>query len=221
MSNLFAWRENAEKVYQLYNEKIKGNSEAIKLFHGFKVWYSPVKFNPKILIIGINPGIGESTLDKNINFNESINFEYLPHNPKYILANQIKKVFNEAGLSNMLEKETIKTNYYHIITKDQFKIKFGLELIEKNLSKQYENDAKQIIDDLIRIIKPKYIICEGKSIYDKVVKLYSERGDSKWEYNSGYTKINNPDLTIFGCSRIRSFIKNKSHFSELLREHIK
>ena len=221
MRDLQNWNENTSKIYQSYNQKIKEHEVAKNLFFGYKVWYSPIILNPKILIIGINPGIGEQTINKNINFKESINFEYLASIPNYRLANQIKNVFREAGIFELLETQTVKTNFYHNIIKDQKSIKYGLDLIEKKLSHQYENESKQIIFDLISIIKPKYIVCEGKSTYDKIVKLYDVKGNSVWENNCGLSQIKNPDMTIFGCSRRRNNIKNKSDFSKLLKENIK
>ena len=161
MNDLNIWKENTQKVYEIYNQKIIENNVAKDKFHGFKVWYSPIILNPKILIIGINPGIGEQTPDKKINFKESLEFEYLPDIPKYTLANEIKTVFSEAGLLEVLQKQTVKTNYYHIISKKQSDIKYGLESIDKNLYHQYEKDTKEIIIELISIVKPKYICVKG------------------------------------------------------------
>jgi|GEM_PF-2795097 len=218
MNDLNIWKENTQKVYEIYNQKIIENNVARDKFHGFKVWYSPFILEPKILIIGINPGIGEQTPDKKINFKESLEFEYLPDIPKYTLANEIKTVFSEAGLLEVLQKQTVKTNYYHIISKKQSDIKYGLESIDKNLYHQYEKDTKEIIIELISIVKPKYIVCEGKSIYDRVINLFDAKEKSIWQNDSGFTIINNPEIMVFGCSRRMSRIKNKTVFSNLLRE---
>lgn len=221
MNNLKLWQEKTQKMYEIYNQKIIENNVAKDKFHGFKVWYSPIILNPKILIIGINPGIGEQTQDKKINFKESLEFEYLADIPKYILTTEIKKVFREAGLYEVLEKQTVKTNYYHIISKKQSDIKSGLESIDTNLYRQYEKDTKEIMVELISIVQPKYIVCEGKSIYDRMINLFEAKEKSFWQNDSGYTKINNPEIIVFGCSRRLSRIRNKTGFSNLLSEKLK
>lgn len=220
MNDLNLWRENTQKMYKIYNQKIIENNVARDKFHGFKVWYSPIILNPKILLIGINPGIGEQTPDKNINFNESLEFEYLPQIPKYTLANEMKSVFRSAGLFRLLEEQTVKTNYYHIISKRQSDIKFGLESIDKSLFLQYEKDTKEIMIELIAIINPKYIVCEGATIYHKVINLFEDRQKSVWQNDVGVTKINEPDIKVFGCSRRLSRIRNKKAFADVLKENI-
>ncbi len=220
MNSLTSWKLKSESIYKAYNDKIKNHEKVKNVFHGFKVWYSPVIINPQILIIGINPGIGEQTPNKNINFNESLEFEYLPHIPKYTLANEMKSVFRNAGLFRLLEEQTVKTNYYHIISKRQSDIKFGLESIDKNLYLQYEKDTKEIMIELIAIINPKYIVCEGATIYHKVINLFEDRQKSVWQNDVGVTKINEPDIKVFGCSRRLSRIRNKKAFADVLKENI-
>lgn len=217
---LSAWNGKITKKYEYDNKLINENEDIVKLFGGFKVWYSPVKMNPKVLIIGINPGVGEFRDDKKISINESSVFEYIQDNSEYRLANEIKKVFNEAGLKQILEVDTMKTNFYHIITKKQYEIKFGLNKIEKGHFDKYDTFSSEIIKELIGILKPTYIFCEGKASYDKVIRLFGECKYSEWKNNYGFSKFNENNITVIGCSRQFSNIKNKHDVSVMLKDLI-
>ena len=218
---LASWNEYLKSTYSYYNSLILSHNEPNTCFKGFKVWYSPYKVQPKLLIIGINPGQNEGSCELPISLTESDVFEYLADKKDYRLANQIKRVFSEAGLLKLLQTDTIKTNYYHIITSNQSQIKSGLNRVQRGLFIEYDNHSQEINRRLIDICKPEYIFCEGKYVYDKIINLYADATYSQWEGDCGYTQFEDRGLTIIGCSRRMSNIKNKAALSELLKRVVK
>jgi len=203
-----------------YNKIINSNDEYKNKFGGFKVWYSPVKFNPKFLIIGINPGINETTPSKKIRIKPGDKFEYLNANPVYNLAKFQMDSFRLANLESVFKTDTIKTNFYHIITETEKDIKC-LNKIEKGLYAKYDKDSLLITKKIIDIISPKIILCEGKSIYERLVTVYNKIGD-EWINEQGYTFVSKLNLIILGFSRKRGYNsedKIKS-FSEYLKKVI-
>ncbi|TCC97484.1 hypothetical protein EZ449_21945 [Pedobacter frigidisoli] len=216
---LTEWETPTNEFYEELNALIKEKNLEINAFGGFKVWYSNLIKNPKILIIGINPGKNEKTTAMNINFRPSDELEYLADKPNYRLAMQMKKAFAAAELSDVLFNSTMKTNYYHIIT-DQMNHIQTLNKVYKGLGKRYNTQSALIIKQLINIIQPEYIICEGKSIYRKVCSLYQDPSESNWSNDCGFSSFSNGEPTIIGFARIRSNIKNIPEVAKLLKDKI-
>jgi hypothetical protein len=214
------WQAATSVVYKELNRQITENDPFDELFGGFKVWYSDQIENPKILLIGINPGRNEKSKSKDINFNFSLELEYLADKRDYKLANSIKRVFAAAGLTDVLQNSTMKTNYYHIITNQMSDLKY-LNKVSKGLLQNYELDAAKSIKSLIEIVKPQYIVCEGKSVYQKVCSLYDGFAKQEWQDDCGFSVISPSYPTIIGFSRLHSNIKNPTRVSELLKTTIK
>jgi hypothetical protein len=171
--------------------------------------------------MGINPGRNEGDVDtRPINLNESDVFEYKAEKKDYMLANQIKKIFREADLENILFEEAIKTNYYHLITDNQRLIKYRLNRVEKGLFNQYEIDCAAINAKLIEILQPSILFCEGKSVYQKMKHLLGIGDESEWNKSSGFTTYNDRAITLIGCTRIRSISIDKSDVSALLNRFV-
>ena len=87
-------------VKQLYDETKKSwkeNEEDAK--GGFAIFYSPVKINPTIALIGYNPGGDEKDFNEQ-NISIPLQHEYFTEN--YKIAEQIKKIPN--GMTMVVEK---------------------------------------------------------------------------------------------------------------------
>ena len=82
------------------------------LFKGWKVFYSPLLFKPKVLFIGINPGNGEEGI-YDCEYSDKGELEYLHEG--YVLAEETKKFFEMAGRFEIL-CHSVKTNYYYLAT---------------------------------------------------------------------------------------------------------
>ena len=77
---------------------------------------------------------------------------------------------------------------------------------------------------LIKIIKPKFIICEGKKVFDGVKEFYDNKSDYEeiWSEDVGMLKIKDSDLIYFGYSRNlnkHNNIKNIKGFAEIIRPY--
>lgn len=209
------WNSNLVGKYEYYNDLISQAPSNGKVFQGFKVWYSNNINNPEILLLGINPGINEGGENRPINIDFSSELEYLADNPNYTLANQIKKAFANADFSDVLRTSTMKTNFYHLITPKMSDLD-KLSKIKDGLRKEYERDSEIIIKSLIETLNPKYIICEGVSVFWKLVSIYNGHEELEWIDDNGYCKIASSKLVILGFARRRSYIKNMAGLSNLL-----
>lgn len=185
----------------------------------YKIFFSKFPENAEILFIGINPGAGEQCqstkpLEK---------LEYLQWD--YSLAKETKSVFNLAGYPNLLEKldkenKVLKTNFFYYVDSengvkiDEFKdTLISKELREELFKKSYEWTLK-----FIELIKPKIIICEGKTAYHSVNVAINEEQIEKYEKNDNLIiKYKNFDFVLLSYSRNYSNIKNKSEFVEILK----
>lgn len=215
------WTSKFEQKLLAWKSAIDSNLEAKTISGGFKIWYSPVMENAEIMIYGINPGQNEGKNNETFILNPSDVFEYVAHNPNYTLANQTKEIFKLSNLYNVFEKQTIKTNFYPIITKNQSSIKYCLNKTGKNNFKNFEIELKAMQLELIDLINPKIILCEGKSTFYLIASLFQQNDKINWNNNCGNLVVNDNKLVIIGYSRLFSNIKNKQGVAALLTKFYK
>jgi len=213
------------------NEKLKENLEIKEYCKGWRVFYSPLIKNPDIMFIGINPGNGQEGVEHVEDDIEKLEYlEYWCEKTKkyvesvYPLARETKKVFNLAQKAKLLET-AVKTNFFFISTsqeKDIYKITTFLGRDKGQLGERVFDNASKWTKELIELIQPKIIICEGKIAYQNVTELYSEFGESQdWENECAYVKIPNHNLLIIGYARYQSRIKNKPELAKILEQFAK
>jgi hypothetical protein len=70
------------------------------------------------------------------------------------------------------------------------------------------------INQLIDVIEPEIIICEGKSAFDRIVK----NKDCKLLINSHYCHASYNNIDIIGYRRIRSSIRHIKEVAKLLKD---
>lgn len=162
------WALEITKEISLFWEKISLNNSYFKK-NGFSVFYTPVQFKPKILIIGINPA-GNFIKDNRSFAMEDI-VEKLPikhdyflnKDEDYELASCMRDLFD---FDISILKNSVKLNFYYFRTPS-----------EKDLYKQKEfpeiykfcfGYTKIIIETL----KPEKIIAESFTVFDELVDMF-------------------------------------------------
>lgn len=223
------WEQNVLENLQNLKTKIDQNEQAKKLYGGFYIWDSKFIENPEIMFIGINPGNGNLNNNGSITIKpeEQMSFlEYLdPDDPNigYTLARETIDVFKKSDYSltqivELFNNKSIKTNFQYLITTNESHIKKCLNLIDNQEYKNYWLQSYNWTGDLINIMKPKVIICEGKGVFD-IIKDYDDYTDFQWKDNCGSLKREDGTIVI-GYSRIFSNIKNKNGLSEIIKKYL-
>lgn len=184
-----------------------------KYYKGIQVFLSRLIYKPKFMFIGINPGAGfynyEGKKVKRLSPMERM--EYIGQD--YKLATETRELLRLAGIPNSELNNSVKTNYYFLSTTNANDLFSLLSHLKKH--KVY-NKSKNWINKLIDIIEPEFIICEGKTVFDKLVK---DRDCNVSEIDGVfYTKINK--IKVIGYKRIFSNILNKEKVAKVLKEKL-
>jgi hypothetical protein len=192
------------------SEKLK------KYFKGIQVFFSPLLHKPKFMFIGINPGAGffnnEGNQSKNVKRLSPMEFtDYIGQ--KYKLATETRELFKLAGISNKELQNSVKSNYYFLATTNANDLFSLLSHLKKH--KVYYK-SKKWINKLIDIVEPEFIICEGKTVFDKLVK---DRNCKISEIDGVYyTEIDK--IKVIGYKRMFSNILNKEKVAKVLKEKL-
>ena len=216
-----------EALIEEVNQGIGSNQDIRDYHQGWRVFFSPVIYKPKVLLIGINPGAGAPGLHDLGFWDGSEMFEYTNPEYSFALARETQDAFSQAGLDDVLATSTVKTNYFFLSTtkeKDLYEITSWLgrssgaadELLGDKLFRKSAEWTKS----LIKLIQPEVIVCEGKGAYENVTELFPEYGEYNWANDCGYTVVPSENLVIIGYSRMLSRIKNKPALAELLKRFV-
>jgi len=218
------------KIHNVIKEITEENNELKSNFCGTDIMYSPLKSKktPKILLLGFNTGCGFFNENGKIieDFDESKEFEYIKG--EYILAEEFKKLLKLCNKEHLLE-HLVKSNIYYFGTKnikdfntfmkilnnnDKFK-KIAQEILGNESGNYLNNLAKRWTKSLIEdIIKPDFIICEGKATFENQLKQFI--------ISDAYGfKIDFPLNKIIYFDRIYSNINNKEEFCNKLNSLLK
>ena len=141
-------------LYKETNEMRRQNGKDPK---GYAIFYSPVVINPKIVLIGYNPGGDESSFDEK-NINIPAEHEYISSD--YKMARNVKKIFEAADLKDELSK-SVKFNLIF------FRTKLAKDINNKMLIRFSEQKALDVLERL----QPENIIAEGFKTYERLKKL--------------------------------------------------
>jgi uracil-DNA glycosylase len=199
-----------KKIIEELNKIIGNENEIEGLTFGWKIFYSPIIINAKILFIGINPGTGDAGEPFTYYDEEYEVLEYIDTNRnKYTLARNTVKIFDEMNLPNLLN-EAVKINTKFYSTKGVSELhKFEKYLLKKHLTlyNRLVFFNKKWIRDIIEIINPVIIICEGREAFDYMDNLYDDIDNwtQTLDYNSnkicGCFKRKSDGMYLFGYSR--------------------
>lgn len=138
-----------------------------KHYKGIQVLFSPLVYKPKVMFIGINPGAGFFNWKKRPvkRYSALDNNEY--YYSDYRLAQQSQKLFELSGLGKEELKKTVKTNCFFFATKNQKEL---YKMLSHLKSKDVYNKSAKWTDDLVTLVKPEIIICEGKSAFERFLE---------------------------------------------------
>lgn len=142
--------EDTERLWEKYKDP-----------NGYAIFYSPVFVNPKIMIIGYNPGGDERSFLANNHCAPPDKHEYLKK--EYPLAKRMDKIFQYAGLTNELGR-TVKLNL------NFFRSKKAADMADKHELRDF---SEQHVLKIIERLDPGMIITEGLATFDRLMILCS------------------------------------------------
>lgn len=195
-------------------EKDENQSIAFKkYFRGIQILFTPLIHKPKFMFIGINPGAGYYNYEGNKTkyvkrLSPMQNTEYIGQ--EYRLAKETRKLFERAKIEKIYLQNSVKTNYYFLATKNTNEL---TKLLNSLQNYNIERKSEKWIHKLTEIIEPEFIICEGKSIFEKFTKTKVSENDDVY-----YTEIGK--LKVIGYKRKFSNIVNKEKVAKLLEEKL-
>lgn len=184
-----------------------------KYYKGVQVFLSPLIHKPKFMFIGINPGAGfyNDKGEKVKRLSPLKHMEYIGLD--YKLATETRELLRLAGIPSAELNNSVKTNYYFLSTTNANDL-FSL-LSHLKIHKVY-NKSKKWINKLIDIVEPEFIICEGKTVFDKLTK------DRNWKVseigNVYYAEFGK--IKVIGYKRIFSNILNKEKVAKVLKDKL-
>ncbi|MBX7205282.1 MAG: hypothetical protein K1X81_07640 [Bacteroidia bacterium] len=233
-SELQMWTAEVQKYLQSLEIALNSNSEAKEIYKGFFVWDSKFIDNPKVMFVGINPGTGNPNQKKEINVEpcESLSYcEYLiGENNTYTLARETANVFKELiqpndneSLTHFFNTRCTKTNFFYLATTKETDIKPFIKLLN-GLGISFHNFFEKSADftmSLIKICKPEIVLCEGKSVFDYIVRdcYGADNTLITWKNSVGMFKDIENSITYVGYSRRYSGIRNKKELITLLKPY--
>ena len=223
---LEAYQKIANEVAILNKEllaeiELNPNGDLKKVYKGCQILYSPLVFNPKFMFIGINPGAGYSNYEKKYveKYLELESHEYITHakNIKHPIAMQTVKMMEKSNLEVLLSK-SVKSNFYYFATANEKELKQLIDSDKKNLKLNIHLQSRNWTIELINVIKPEIIICEGKNSFEKITKVLNANIDKTVILkNDGVNISQTGNLKIVGYHRRFSQIKNLDKVAKYLK----
>lgn len=222
------WEIEVNNYLKSVNEKLLENNLSKELYYGFEVIDGKIIENPEILFIGINPGFGNEERHYEVKFDsERISYlDYYDNYYNYALARETIKLLKSVGFTNeeviyKFENKCVKTNLYHIITRQSKDIKKCINHSTIPFDEYYIKSIEFCIS-LIKIIKPKIVIFEGKEVFNEIIIGCYEKNNS-WnkELDFGYYYSESENIHFLGYKRLFSNILNKENLSKKIKQIIK
>lgn len=131
----------------------------------FSILYGPPMLGPDLFILGSNPGFDPAYLYDDEILTWPKENEYITQ--KWPLATKLRSIFANAGLENLLER-SIGTNRLFFKSKslDHHETGLGWADNPKAIRERLEAYCSHELEQLIRLIKPKFILVLGLSVFD-------------------------------------------------------
>jgi hypothetical protein len=186
-----------------------------ELYKGCQVFFSPLLYQPEFLLIGFNPGGGYFKWHGKIveNFEPMQALEYYLNN--HSLGEQTKSLFEMAGRAKNLEKSTVKINFFPWATDNVADFKDLMKMLPSDLSSKLFHLCRTWTKNLIEIIQPNTVICEGFKAFDEVQILFPDKIEVYKEENLKSCKSSS-GLKILGYKRNQGSIVNKQDVSKYI-----
>ena len=217
MENLNQWKSEIENYLSELKTQIESNEELKKLCYGFSVIDGKIHNNPEIMFIGINSGKGnrESNLEINIETDEC---SYLDDYYNYPLRDQnidlLKLIgYPENEIKEKLQDNFVKTNLFYVDTVSENDLK-------KFKNKDFFEKSCYFTLGLIKLLQPKVVLFEGKSVYNNIIEDCYEKSGT-WDEENGIAHFFDEELNVDYFGFKRSPINNLSYNQNILAEKIK
>lgn len=221
--NFFDLSEEVANFRDAILDMISTNNDAKEFYRGCIMMYSSLIKNPPLLFIGINPGGGafnhRGILKDENDLKPNDGFEYINaiDDGDFDLARETREIFKMAGMYTLLE-ESVKTNFYYFASDNEKQLWKFFSTFDEETCQKFHSLAFKWSKQMIELIKPKVIICEGMTALKKVSELYNI--DIIKDESIGYFELSDNTL-VFGYSRLYSKIKDKDLVSIFLKTKIK
>ena len=195
---------------------IKEGTREDELCKGFAILYSGLFYNPPFLFVGINPGAGDYNQTK-IKWNDKYlmpfedGFEYLEYG-SYQLAKDTVEVFELIGLRELL-RGCVKTNLHYPATSSAKELYELLWILNKKISIDMYSKSAEWTKQLIEIINPKNIICEGAFAVRTLAEYYGKKID--WRDGIGFFELGS-GAKVIGYKRRFSNILGKEELASAI-----
>ena len=220
-------RPEIESLFAEVAAAVEANPTVQPFFKGWRVFFGPVLANPKVLLIGINPGNGqEGSRDADF-WSSDLEFEYTQYD--YALARETREMFAAAGLSQVLAAATVKTNYCFLSTTrlaELVQLTDGLGRTadgQEDLGTRVYHKSEEWIQRLIALLNPQVVVCEGSTAFKWVRPLFPTQSvEEAWDKGQkcGYAVFGDRAPVLIGYERLNSRIRNKAAAAELLKRFV-
>ena len=217
------WAEELTKeVYTIWKTKYRDWE------HGFKVFYSPIRRNPKLMIISLNPG-GTVTNFKKTDYwkFKKGNFSLPPKNrylvTDYPFAKKIREFFD--GNEGLLDT-SVAISILFFRSKN---FKFWLKNVPKTRRTEMENYSYEKVKLIIKTVKPQAILVISSKTYKRLGKILEIKNEKqkmkigkvtlvRTAFANGIPIFSIPHLTGYHIST-KNIEKMRNLFKEFTREN--
>lgn len=211
------FENDVEKLHLQIKECAKNSTEINSLYKGCQIWFSPIITQPKVLLIGFNPGAGYYNWEGKIveQFEPLTTLEY--YLSDHTLANQTKKLFQIIENEDILKHQTVKTNFYFFATSNVSDFKKLTKLLPQEITKDIFHLARIWTKHIIDTLEPSLILCEGMAAFNEVSILFDNKVNfEKSEYHQQYQTA---ETTVFAYKRNQGSIIEKNQVGLILKKH--
>lgn len=169
---LTEWGNILYKELHFNWEKWSNQCDLIKE-KGYALFYSEIKMNPDLMVIGFNPGWNKDfvplTEPKKINgFTEH---EYFSEYGTYKMANKMKSIFSEE--LEIILRNSVKFN--QLFFNSQNVHQWNREVVPVGLRYKIEQYCLNTTFEIIRNLKPKFILTEGFETFNRLIFNQDEK----------------------------------------------
>ena len=210
-----ALAEEIRLYHSLILKESQNNSLIRDLYKGCQILYSPIIEKPEFLLIGFNPGGGYHKWHGEI----VEQFEPMPALEYYLnthsLGEQTKSLFAMAGKEDKLRNSTVKINFYPWATDNVADFNELMRILPKELSAKLFHLSRVWTKQIIAIVQPKTIVCEGFKAFDEVQILFPEKLKIIKDNNLRFFQTLS-GLVILGYKRNQGSIIKKQSISKLI-----
>ncbi len=161
---------------------------------GYRVFYSPIRLKPKLMVIGYNPGGGAESFDPDDA--RIIPTEHDYYLDDYTLARKMRSLFQRMELEPLL-KESVKLNLMFFRSNNMSQWNQLSPLVRKDIEKFCTNQTVEII----KTLQPKIILAEGIETYlqlKRALRLSSEDKSCESKGRSLFIENENTDVRLLG-----------------------